>query len=162
MGTTTGRPRNPPTFGRSHSLRSAVPRPTTLGINPLSTRNGGDDISLSSSNHSSSSSILPAPTVTGNTPPTRDTVARRSRSSAPGAPLDTNTQVRRSLGSQFRGRDTTLAQLGTTRCRGTWRIISGGLEAYRKIEERNSSATEDFFANLTLECILIYMQYLFV
>eukprot|EP00092_Neocalanus_flemingeri_P024928 GFUD01027036.1.p1 GENE.GFUD01027036.1~~GFUD01027036.1.p1 ORF type:complete len:1832 (-),score=681.44 GFUD01027036.1:71-5566(-) len=110
--TTTTRQRNPPTFGRSHSLRSSVPRPATLGINSLSTKNGGDDISLSSSNPSSSSSIQPVPTVTGLTPPTRDTGARRSRSSAPGSTFETNTPVRRSLGSQFRARDTTLAAVG--------------------------------------------------
>jgi len=106
------RPRNPPTFGRSHSLRSSVPRPTTLGVNAVTIKNGGDDISLSSSNPSSSSSHQQAPVATGLTPPTRDTMARRSRSSAPGAPLDPNTQVRRSLGSQFRDRNNTLAAVG--------------------------------------------------
>jgi len=104
LATSATRPRNPPTFGRSNSLRSSVPRPNTLGLR--------DDISLSSSNPSSSSSFQPAPAVTGNTPPTRDTVTRRSRSSAPVAPPSTNTPVRRSLGSQFRERDTTLAAVG--------------------------------------------------
>jgi len=108
---THNRPRNPPTFGRSHSLRSSMPRPTTLGLNAISTKSGGDDISLSSSNPSSNSSHQ-IPAVTGFTPPTRDTMARRSRSSAPGASEDTNSQVRRSLGSQFRDRNTVLAAVG--------------------------------------------------
>lgn len=106
-----GRPRNPPTFGRSHSLRSSVPRPTTLGLNGVPTKSGGDDISVSSSNPSSNSSHQ-APAVTGFTPPTRDTMTRRSRSSAPGAPEDANSQVRRSLGAQFRDRNTILAAVG--------------------------------------------------
>ena len=108
----TSRPRNPPTFGRSNSLRNSVPRPTTLGVNALSSRNGGDDISLSSSNPSSSSSRQQAPVATGLTPPTRDTMSRRSRSSAPGAPMDSNTQVRRSLGARFQDRNNTLAAVG--------------------------------------------------
>jgi len=108
---THNRPRNPPTFGRSHSLRSSMPRPTTLGLNAVSSKSGGDDISLSSSNPSSNSSHQ-IPAATGFTPPTRDTMARRSRSSAPGAAEDTSSQVRRSLGSQFRDRNNVLAAVG--------------------------------------------------
>merc|ERR1711963_278854 len=88
-----------------------MPRPTTLGLNAVSSKSGGDDISLSSSNPSSNSSHH-IPAATGFTPPTRDTMARRSRSSAPGAPEATNSQVKRSLGSQFRDRNNVLAAVG--------------------------------------------------
>ena len=87
-------PLHPPTFGRSHSLRSTS-RPSTLGLRAHQEQSGPP--SLSTSSPSSSQQRPLSSLASGLTPPTRDREQRRSVGNAAFA----NGEVRRSLGSQF-------------------------------------------------------------
>ena len=100
-------PLNPPTFGRSHSLRSTS-RPSTLGVtrgHHQHQEQSGGPPSLSTSSPSSSQQRPLSSLASGLTPPTRDREQRRSVGNAVHL---VNGEVRRSLGSQFGG-DHTIA-----------------------------------------------------
>lgn len=100
-------PLHPPTFGRSHSLRSTS-RPSTLGVNRghhQHQEQSGGAPSLSTSSPSSSQQRPLSSLASGLTPPTRDREQRRSVGNAVHL---VNGEVRRSLGSQFEG-DHTIA-----------------------------------------------------
>merc|ERR1711862_704034 len=101
-------PLHPPTFGRSHSLRSTT-RPSTLsgfrGHHQHQEQSSGPP-SLSASLSPSSSHQRPLSSLaSGLTPPTRD---RDQRRSVGNNAVLVNGEVRRSLGSQFGG-DHTIA-----------------------------------------------------
>merc|ERR1719239_1029831 len=96
-------PLHPPTFGRSHSLRSTS-RPSTLGLRSHQYQEQNSPPSLSTSSPSSSQQRPLSSLASGLTPPTRD---REQRCSVGNAVLG-NGEVRRSLGSQFGG-DHTIA-----------------------------------------------------
>lgn len=97
-------PLHPPTFGRSHSLRSTS-RPSTLGVRGHQEQSGGPPSSLSTSSPSSSQQRPLSSLASGLTPPTRD---REQRRSVGNTSVLVNGEVRRSLGSQFGG-DHTIA-----------------------------------------------------
>ena len=96
-------PLHPPTFGRSHSLRSTS-RPSTLGLRGQQHQEHSGPPSLSTSSPSSSQQRPLSSLASGLTPPTRDREQRRSVGNA----ALVNGEVRRSLGSQFGG-DHTIA-----------------------------------------------------
>jgi len=83
--------RNPPTFGRSQSFRSSMPRPTSLpGVQPA------PPLSPTSNSSAGTASSL----VTGKTPPTRDISSNRRDRERLSVPANSSTV--RNLGSSFR------------------------------------------------------------